>query len=71
MRQININLIQKTNQEIDDLFWGEVKKVYAEDACPEIYLNAKGVDFNQKGFVYLRKQVLILGQLQQAGTMVH
>jgi hypothetical protein len=71
MKQININLIQKTNQEIDDLFWSEVKKAFAEDTCPEIYLNAKGVDFNQKGFVYLRKQVLILGQLQQAGATLH
>lgn len=60
-----------TNQEIDDLFWGQVKRVFAEDFCPNIHLNADGAELNPKGFVYLRKQVLILGQIQQAGATLH
>lgn len=60
-----------TNQEIDDLFWGQIKKVFAEEPYPEVYLNAVGCDFNTEGFVYLRKQVLLLGQLQQAGETEH
>lgn len=71
MRQININLAEMTNQEINDLFWGQVKKVFAEDFNPNIHLNAGGIELNPKGFVYLRKQVLILGQIQQAGAMPH
>lgn len=69
--QININIAQKTDQEIDDLFWGQIKKVFAEDFCPDIYLNAADADFNPEGLIHLRKQVLILGQLQQAGATLH
>lgn len=70
--QINISLAQKTNQGIDDLFWEPIKKIFAEDPCPDIYLNAPDADFNPEGLVHLRKQILILGQLQQVGRrMVH
>ena len=71
MRNININLAQKTNQEIDDLFWNSIKNIYAEDPCPDIFLNAQDADFNPEGLAYLREQILILGQLQQAGATLH
>ena len=71
MLQINMNISEMTNQEIDALFWGQVKKVFAEDFCPDIRLNADGAELNPAGFVYLRKQILILGQIQQAGAILH
>ncbi len=71
MVQIDINLAQKTNQEIGDLFWDRIQQVYTEESCPEIFLNANGTDFNPEGFKHLRKQVLYLGLLQQTGEMKH
>jgi hypothetical protein len=71
MKQLNINVAQKTNKEIGDMFWRGVERIFSEEKSPDILMNSDDADFNPVGFQYLRKQILILGQLQQAGDMRH
>lgn len=71
MIEIDISIAQKTNQEIGKLFWDKVEKAFAEEIDPDIFLQAKDADFNPDGLKYLRKQILRLGQIQQAGRMIH
>jgi hypothetical protein len=71
MRQLNISVAKKTNKEIHKTFWQGIENIFAEDPSADIFLNSDDADFNLKGFQYLRKQVLILGQLQQSGDVRH